>query len=208
LFDDEAVAVTREFVQLKLRLMPYLYTQSAGAVRDGDPLMRPVFLEYPDDPNAYNLDLQYMLGTALMVAPVFRADGIARFYLPAGKWTRLIGDAGLPPVIDSRGEWFEEKHSFHSLPLFVREGYILATNPEPKTADYEFTDGVEIDIYQPSKERGERVVNVVNRAGEFVGKIKWTWDEDAPAKVRVETHGLTNVKTVRVHCGVEVETHG
>ncbi|MDR0297504.1 MAG: alpha-xylosidase [Streptococcaceae bacterium] len=122
-FDDEAVEVTRKFTKLKISLMPYLYKQARQSVEAGIPLMRPMFMEFPNDPNTFNLDLQYMLGESILVAPVFNKAGRARFYLPAGKWTRLVRDEGMTESIVSRGEWFEEKHSFLSLPLFKREGY-------------------------------------------------------------------------------------
>lgn len=123
LFDEEAVEVTRKFTKLKVSLMPYLYQQAEQAVTAGVPLMRPMFMEFPNDPNVYNLDLQYMLGDSLLVAPIFNKEGKVRFYLPKGKWTRLIGDEGLATELISTGQWFEEKHSFLSLPLFVREGH-------------------------------------------------------------------------------------
>ncbi|MDT2851712.1 alpha-xylosidase [Lactococcus lactis] len=122
LFDEEAVEVTRKFTKLKVSLMPYLYKQAEQAVNEGIPLMRPMFMEFPNDPNVFNLDLQYMLGDSLLIAPIFNKEGRVRFYLPEGKWTRLVGDDGLATEIVSKGQWFEECHSFLSLPLFVREG--------------------------------------------------------------------------------------
>ncbi|MDR0950640.1 MAG: alpha-xylosidase [Candidatus Ancillula sp.] len=123
LFGDEAVEVTKKFTKLKISLMPYLYPQAKKAVQEGIPLMRPVFMEFPNDPTTYTLDLEYMLGDAILVAPVFNKEGVVRFYLPKGKWTRLVKDEGMDDVVESNGEWFEETHSFLSLPVFKREGY-------------------------------------------------------------------------------------
>ncbi|WP_167628472.1 alpha-xylosidase [Listeria valentina] len=138
LFDEEAVEVTRKFTKLKVQMMPYLYTQARKAVEEGIPLMRPLFLEFANDPNTYGLDLQYMLGDSLLVAPIFNKEGKARFYLPKGKWTRLVKDEGMADVVESDGEWFEEIHSFLSLPLFVREGHEVKLDTSLKKAgDYE-----------------------------------------------------------------------
>lgn len=137
MFDDEAVEVTRKFTKLKVQMMPYLYPQAQKAVEKGIPLMRPMFLEFPNDPNTYNLDLQYMLGDSLLVAPVFNKEGKVRFYLPEGEWTRLVMDEGMEKVVHSKGEWFEETHSFMSLPLFVREGHEVKLDTSLKQAsDY------------------------------------------------------------------------
>lgn len=123
LFDEEAVEVTRKFTKLKVQMMPYLYPQARKSVKLGIPLMRPMFLEFPNDPNTYSLDLQYMLGESLLVSPIFNKEGRARYYLPKGTWTRLVMDEGMDKTVTSSGEWFEETHSFLSLPLFVREGH-------------------------------------------------------------------------------------
>ncbi|MFV0560254.1 MAG: alpha-xylosidase [Enterococcus sp.] len=137
LFDEEAVQVTQKFTKLKVHMMPYLYPQAQKAVELGIPLMRPMFLEFPNDPNTYNLDLQYMLGESLLVAPIFNKEGVARFYLPKGTWTRLVMDDGMEKELVSTGEWFEETHSFMSLPLFVREGHTIEMDENLKQAsDY------------------------------------------------------------------------
>ncbi len=56
----------------------------------GTPIMRPMQLEFPDDPAVAYLDRQYMLGADILVAPVFTATGDVEFYLPAGTWTNLL----------------------------------------------------------------------------------------------------------------------
>jgi alpha-D-xyloside xylohydrolase len=93
MFDDEAVEVTRRFTKLKLRLMPYLYAAGIEASLRGPPVMRPMQLEFPDDPAVGYLDQQYLLGGDLLVAPVFSPDGSVEVYLPAGTWTN--GSSGM-----------------------------------------------------------------------------------------------------------------
>lgn len=75
LYDEEAVDVLRLFTKLKCRLMPYLYAQARKASDTGSPVMRAMLLEFADDPTCDYLDRQYMLGDALLVAPVFAAVG-------------------------------------------------------------------------------------------------------------------------------------
>lgn len=62
-----------------------------------------------------------MLGDSLLVAPIFNEDGIAEYYLPEGHWTSLLsGD------VKEGGRWYKEKHGYLSIPLYVREGSIVA----------------------------------------------------------------------------------
>ena len=90
LYDDEACDVLRYFTNLKCRLMPTLFAAAVEATTAGLPVMRAMLLEFPDDPACATLDRQYMLGSSLLVAPVFTPEGDVEFYLPEGKWTHLL----------------------------------------------------------------------------------------------------------------------
>jgi alpha-D-xyloside xylohydrolase len=115
LFDDEAVEVLGFFNTLKQRLMPYLLDVAQEAQAHGWPMMRAMVLEYPDDPACRYLDMQYMLGSSLLVAPIFNPQGEATYYLPAGQWQHLISGER---VIG--GMWRTEKYDYFSLPLWVK----------------------------------------------------------------------------------------
>lgn len=117
LFDDEAVDVLRFFNSLKTRLMPYLLNAAEEAHEHGWPVLRAMLLEFPDDPTCRPLDMQYMLGAALLVAPVFRADGLVTYYLPGGEWRNLLtGEVAHGNI------WRKEKYAYLSLPLWVETG--------------------------------------------------------------------------------------
>jgi hypothetical protein len=105
LFDEESVDVLRFFAQLKCRLMPYLYAAAAEAHEAGIPVMRPMLLEFPDDPASDTLDRQYMLGPSLLVAPVMSYDGRVDYYLPAGRWVNFLSGE----VVEG-GRWQREQH--------------------------------------------------------------------------------------------------
>ena len=109
--------VTRAFCELKQRLTPYLVRLGREAAETGVPVLRPMLLEFPDDPACLTLDRQYMLGGALLVAPVMNESGEAEYYLPAGMWTHLLsGEKRQGPG------WFRETCGYETLPLYVREG--------------------------------------------------------------------------------------
>ena len=115
--DEEAVDVTRVFVNLKKKLHPYLVETMRDVTAKGLPMMRPILLAFPEDPTAWFLDQQYMLGPDLLVAPVFSAKGEVTFYLPSGKWRNYFTDE----IIEG-GRWVTETHGFTSLPLYARVG--------------------------------------------------------------------------------------
>jgi alpha-D-xyloside xylohydrolase len=83
-------------------------------------VMRSMVLEFPDDPACRYLDRQYMLGSSLLVAPVFRRDNLAEYYLPNGRWTHLLTNESI-----IGGQWRRETIDFMSLPLFAREGSLI-----------------------------------------------------------------------------------
>ncbi len=142
-FDEEAVDVTRVFTQLKLSLMPYLYQLGLDASATGVPVMRPMVLEFPDDRAVEYLDRQYMLGSSLLVAPVFTESGEVEFYLPAGRWTNWwTGE-----VVESHGAWRSEVHGFDTVPLYVREGALLPVGGRVDRPDYDYLDGLTVRVY-------------------------------------------------------------
>lgn len=119
LYGDEAVDVCREFVELKLKLVPYLQRMAQQVHDEGLPMMRSMVLEFQDDPTCEDLDTQYMLGSDILVAPIFNEDGIARFYVPdAGEgrvWHNLITGMEYEP-----NRWYTEQYDYHTLPVLVR----------------------------------------------------------------------------------------
>ncbi len=121
LYGDEAVDVAREFVDLKLQLKPYLLKMAQETHETGVPMMRAMVLEFPDDPTCEDIDTQYMLGDDLLVAPVFREDGVSCFYVPddgtGQPWTNIITKTAYEP-----GKWYTEQYDYHTLPVLARPG--------------------------------------------------------------------------------------
>ncbi|MEJ8302456.1 alpha-xylosidase [Saccharibacillus sacchari] len=142
LFDEEAVDVLRKFTKLKNSLMPYLFNQAAESAERGIPMMRPMFLEFPEDHTCAPLDLQYMFGDSILVAPIFNEQGDVTYYLPAGKWTGLLDGQ-----VKEGGRWYSENYDFMSLPVFVREGTLLAVGAQNDKPDYDYADGVTLHLF-------------------------------------------------------------
>lgn len=143
-------AVLRKMTQLKCRLMPYLYSESMEAIKHGWPVsVRAMALEFPEDKTAWLCDQQFMLGSSILVAPIFTEEGDVEFYLPAGKWTSLWDSS---KTVSGPG-WVKETHALDSLPIYVREGSILVMGKEgEKRTHYDWTkpEGYEIKLFEPN----------------------------------------------------------
>ncbi len=141
-YDEESVDVVRYFAKLKAKLMPYLYRNAVETSRTGVPMMRSMVLEYTQDKNCQYLATQYFLGDSLLVAPIFNEEGVAEYYLPEGTWTSL-----LTGETKQGGKWYSEKHGYLSIPLYVKEGSIIALGAQDTDAVYDYADGVTLRVY-------------------------------------------------------------
>ncbi|MGW0548238.1 alpha-xylosidase [Streptomyces altiplanensis] len=177
-FGEEAVAVARKFTLLKHRLMPYLYGVAVEAHRTGVPVMRPMLLEFPDDPACRTLDRQYMLGPDLLVAPVFTADGDVEFYLPEGAWTHLLTGE----TVQGPG-WRREVHGFDSLPLYVRPGALLPLGSDDRRPDGDWLDDLTLLV---TPDTDGAVVTVPDLEGRPAGVFRAVREGDG---VRVTAEG-------------------
>jgi alpha-D-xyloside xylohydrolase len=142
-FDDESSDVLRFFTKLKCTLMPYIFNQSRAAHETGLPVMRAMVLEFPNDPVCANLDMQYMLGESLLVAPIFNAQSKAEFYLPKGVFTDILTGRKV-----QGGTYITENHSYMSIPLFVRENTVITTGSCDTKPDYDYCDGVTLNVFE------------------------------------------------------------
>jgi alpha-D-xyloside xylohydrolase len=199
-FDEEAVDVTRRFSRLKLGLMPYLHQVGIEAHETGIPFMRPMQLEFPDDPSVQHLDRQYMLGSDLLVAPVFRADGEVEYLLPAGTWTNwLTGE------VRAGGGWHREVHDVMSMPIWVREGAVLATTERVDRPDHDHLDGLIVTVHPGGT--GTRTTRVTSpttgrrldvRVVHGQDGVEVTADPDVPVRVRLHGGPLTSLTDGKV----------
>lgn len=165
LFDDEACEILKEFVNLKCRLMPYLYGQAVRSHTEGRPVLRPMVLDFPQDRACDTLDRQYMFGDALLVAPIFKENGEVQYYLPEGTWYNLITGAEV-----TGGKWQKETHDYHSLPLMVRPNSILPLGNNDQRPDYDYEDGVTL-VVSAFDEGAEASVEIPDLSGETVMKV-------------------------------------
>ncbi len=130
-FGQPYEVINRLTIQLRYRLLPYLYSVVAQCAEYGWPVIRPLFTAEPDNPQLRSVDDCYLLGDSLLVAPVLQAGAVSRpVYLPSGSdwydyWTstRVTG-----------GQTIEVTAPLERLPLFVRAGSVLPHWPDMQYA--------------------------------------------------------------------------
>lgn len=141
-FGEEALRIFRFYAKLRYRLIPYLYSYAYVANRTGLPIMRAMVLEYQDDPNTYDKDLQYMLGEEFLVAPIFDESDKRYVYLPRGRWIDYwTGDEYEGP----NNVWYEAPLDI--IPLFVKAGAIIPMGPEMSYVGEKEFNPITLDIY-------------------------------------------------------------
>lgn len=86
LYNDDFVKAFRLSAEMKYKLMPYVYAQAKQCTEKGLPMVRALFLEYPDDPGAWLVEDQYLFGSDILVAPMMETGNSRSVYLPKGSW--------------------------------------------------------------------------------------------------------------------------
>ncbi|MCR5763806.1 MAG: alpha-xylosidase [Treponema sp.] len=180
-YDEEACDVLRFFVQTKCKLMPYIYSCAIESHYTGIPVMRPMHLEFPEDMNCATLDMQYMLGDSILVAPVFTpskkdSDGVSKAkascYLPEGTWTHLLSGKKI-----IGGKWYTDEYDYYSLPVFVKEGSVIPFGTTEDKPDYDYTDNIVWHIY-PSYDGKQKEGKILSPDGNISEKISVIAKED------------------------------
>lgn len=134
-FGEEAENKIRHLVEMRYKLLPYLKRLFWEHVRNGAPILRPLFWAYPNDDNAYGIDDQFLFGNDIMVAPIVKRGHDSRVvYFPPGRWIPLENKN----EIIAGGGYKLIKHELGKVPAYVREGTIIPTSSAiQSTAEYE-----------------------------------------------------------------------
>jgi alpha-D-xyloside xylohydrolase len=110
----------REDVDLKYRLMPYIYAQAKYCSEHGLPMVRALFVQYPDDPGAWLVDDEYLFGSDILVAPLMLDSATGRnVYLPGGNWIDYQTKKSYGPG------WQHIQAGKMSVVMLVRDGAVI-----------------------------------------------------------------------------------
>lgn len=140
--DNTVVPHFSYYVNTRMNILPYIYSEAMQCSNDGTPLMRAMFIDFPEDSNVYSLDEQYMFGRELLVAPVLNeGQTVKMVYLPEGEWIDLFHNA-----MTAGGGSKEYYCDVDSIPVYVKNGSIIPMN---LNSNYELggTIGNDIDNY-------------------------------------------------------------
>ena len=144
---EAVLEVVRAAIELRYRLLPYLYAAFLRAAETGAPVQRPLVFDHHDDPAVRDLDDEFLLGPDLLVAPVTAAGQTARqVYLPAGDWYEWGTDRRV------RGHrWELVPTPMDRIPLFARGGAVIPMWPAaPASTAGHHPAVVELHLYVPA----------------------------------------------------------
>ena len=143
-YGEDALPVIRNYINLRYKLLPYIYSSFYEATQNGLPLMRTLAIDYTFDPNVYDAAYQnqYMFGGSFLVAPFESTKDFGKVYLPPGLWYNLYTDEqlqGKQAVI--------QPLSVSGLPVYVKEGSIIPMQSLVQTTAEEPTDTLTLHVY-------------------------------------------------------------
>jgi len=143
LHDTQVEPICRKYLELRYRMLPYIYSAVRECTLTGMPIMRALWLHYSDDPKAVARGDEYLWGRDVLVAPVVEKRATSRqVYLPAGNWydfwtgERVEGGREISRNVD-----------LETMPLYVRAGSILPLGPVKQFVDQETDEPLTIAIY-------------------------------------------------------------
>ncbi len=123
-FGPDAESAMRKALDLRYRLVPMLYSLAHRAYDTGMPIMRPMFMEFPDDSSLDDMTSQWMIGSGLMAAPILHHSSDRLVYLPAGGWYKFQ-----TTTLYSGPTTRDVSPSLDQIPLYVRAGSIVPLGP-------------------------------------------------------------------------------
>ena len=176
LHDERVEPICRRFLELRYRMLPYLYSAVRECATTGMPIMRALWLHFPDDPKAVECGDQYLWGRSVMVAPVVEKGATTRrVYLPRSTWydfwtgERLDGGREISRPVD-----------LETVPLYVRAGSILPLGPVKQFTAEKIDGPLSISIY-PGADAAfllyeDDGTSFNYRQGEWMG-IQMAWDD-------------------------------
>jgi len=176
LYGDEALAAMRKMIDLRYRLIPYYYSLAHETFATGVPLMRPLVMEFPNDPKVANLSDEWLMGDSLLAAPILQEGGKRSVYLPAGDWyvfgtNQMMRGGG---TIQVAATWDE-------IPVYVRAGTILPFGPVIQHTSELPGGALEVQVY-PGKDATFTLVEDDGVNQDYLrGKTRRTtfhWDDE------------------------------
>ncbi len=143
-FDERTQQIMRTYLNLRYRLLPYLYSTAWQVTSEGSTFMRPLVMDFPNDKAALDVGNQYLFGPSILVTPVTTQHATTQpVYLPQGtQWYDFWTGASQPG-----GQISDSAAPIETLPLFVRSGSILPMGPLMQYSSEKAADPIELRVY-------------------------------------------------------------
>ena len=173
-FGDEFTHINRATIELRYQFLPYLYTLFREHERTGQPVMRPLWYEFPKDKQTYLISDQYMVGSDVLVAPVVREGARIRgIYLPKGaEWIDWHTGARL-----ESGKTHYLQAPLERLPIFVRVGAIIPTQSAIQHTGEMPSAEITLNVVTGIAPDKTETATLYQDAGESYGYRKSDWRE-------------------------------
>lgn len=195
LFGGRAFRIVKRYVRLRYCLFPYLYGAALEAALTGLPVLRALSLAFPGDPNARDKDLEYMIGSSFLAAPVVeRGKGPAGLaerdvYLPAGTWIEhATGRAHRGP------KNIRFAAALDAFPLFVRGGAVIPMMRPALRIPEGRIEPLVLDVFPGAalesrlfEDEGETVFRTGGRRGAF--RLEWSGPVSRRLDIRLRNPG-------------------
>ena len=154
LYDSKRVQdVFRKSAEMKYRLMPYVYAQAKECTEKGLPMLRALFVEFPDDPGAWKVDDEYLCGSPILVAPLLESGITGRtVYLPEGKWI----DYQTEKVYE--GGWHRIEAGSLPIIMLVRDGSVLPHLKLAQSTSEMDWSRMSLKVYSADKKQAEGLI--------------------------------------------------
>lgn len=146
IYGEQAEQRAREVIQLRYRLIPYIYAYERRAYENGIGLVTPLFWHYPQDPEVANRIDEWMFGDYLLAAPVVRQGQISKpIYLPAGIW--IDYHKGQTYAGNQMINYPIDPNTWRDIPLFIKKGAIIPTQPAMNYVDEKPVTTITLSIF-------------------------------------------------------------
>src|SRR4029450_3297787 len=102
-YDQQTIDLYKQAIRTHEALAPYIRQQVDRAVRTGEPIMKPLFFNHPDDQATYTINDQWLLGDSLLAAPVLADQSSRDIHIPPGNWYDVQNKRGVKGPTDLHG---------------------------------------------------------------------------------------------------------
>lgn len=150
-YSGETQRIVTDFMRLRHRMIPYIYTMNRLTNRDGVPLIRPVYYDYPEDGEAYRVQNEYFFGSELIVCPVTEKcssalrQGGADVWLPEGRFTDIFTGR-----VYKGGRKLRMYRDICSIPVLAKQGAIIPLSENGTDNDWRNPESMELLIFSGS----------------------------------------------------------